>query len=390
MVPAGIASICAGFMLLAASWRFRDAVELRWWATAFLISAGGVAVIVFGLVQDMKPATTIGTASLGLIPILLRAGVDQFARNRVSLPLLLAGPSIWLAAFLLAPASDQHAWSTLVVFSLWLTYVPSAVWVLAREVDSRSWTKNVLMVLFSVHSSLFLGAVYEVLAGALPMYRAPDFGSWFGSILLESILFTVGAPISMIMLSKERADAGHIHAARTDPLTGIANRRALFDDAEHVIAKCARAGLPCSVIMFDLDHFKQINDIHGHRGGDRVLRIFADTVRDILRPDDLFGRYGGEEFLAILPGATLDVAYVIADRARARFAAENRWIDGNVLEVTVSAGVATVSDDPHEMYEAAFTAADRALYSAKHGGRNRVARASHEHAANRDQLPRIA
>jgi len=382
--------MAAGFMLLASSLRFREAIELRWWAAAFFSAAIGVAVIIAGLVQEFDPATVSGTASLGLIPLLLWAGTEQFARHRVSTTAMAFGPLVWLAAVLIAPGGDRHWWSTLVVFCLWLTYVPGAVWVLAREVETRSWAKYVLMTLLSVHACLFIGAIYELYAGRLPMYVVPDFTSFFGPILLEAILFSVGAPISMIMLSKERTEAAHIAAARTDPLTGIANRRVLFDDAEREIAKCLREGSPCSVIMFDLDHFKSINDQHGHKGGDRVLRTFAETVQEMLRPKDLFGRYGGEEFLAVLPGATADVAQVIAERVRARFTAENRFLDGNVLDATVSAGVAAVPKGPDEMYDAAFVAADRALYIAKRHGRNRVERAFDPERESEDDVPRIA
>lgn len=390
MVPADIASWGAGLMLLAASLRFREAIELRWWAAAFFSGALGVMVIILGLVQDFDPATVTGTAALGLIPLFLWAGAEQFTRKRVSTAIMAAGPLVWLALVIVAPGGDRHWWSTLVVFGLWLTYVPGAVWLLAREVAARSWARYSLMALLSVRACLFIGATYELFAGRLPMYTVPDFSSFFGPILLEAILFSVGAPISMIMLSKEQTDAAHIEAARTDPLTGIANRRALFDDAEQVIARCGREGSPCSVIMFDLDHFKTINDRHGHHGGDRVLRIFADTVQDILRPKDLFGRYGGEEFLAVLPGATADVAQIIAERVRARFTAENRLLDDIPLDATVSAGVAAVPRGPDEMYDAAFVAADRALYMAKRQGRNRVERAYDPARDSEDDVPRIA
>ena len=87
-----------------------------------------------------------------------------------------------------------------------------------------------------------------------------------------------------------------MHAARRDSLTGIANHGALLDGARRLFTRCRKDGAPFSLIMFDLDHFKNVNDRHGHRAGDAILRAFADTVRGLLRPNDLFGRYGGEEF----------------------------------------------------------------------------------------------
>ncbi len=125
--------------------------------------------------------------------------------------------------------------------------------------------------------------------------------------------------------------------------------------------------------MFDLDHFKTINDTQGHQAGDRILISFANTVRNALRPNDLFGRYGGEEFLVVLPDASIETAYVIAERVRKAFADNHRFFDGSPLNATVSAGVASIrtSTDLNEI----VASVDQAMYSAKHNGRNRVERA---------------
>jgi diguanylate cyclase (GGDEF)-like protein len=141
--------------------------------------------------------------------------------------------------------------------------------------------------------------------------------------------------------------------------------------------------------MFDLDHFKAINDRHGHRAGDEILRAFADTVHNSLRPTDLFGRYGGEEFTVALPGATIETAYVIAERVRHAFAERHRFRDGQPLNATVSAGVAEAGADT--TFEAVIDAADRALYEAKNLGRDRVARAERQRPlGGQDSVIRVA
>ena len=140
--------------------------------------------------------------------------------------------------------------------------------------------------------------------------------------------------------------------------------------------------------MFDLDHFKAVNDTCGHQVGDRVLRAFADTVRGALRPNDLFGRYGGEEFTVVLPGATIETAYVIAERVRHVFADSHRSLDGQPLDATVSAGVASAS--PIMTLEAVIEAADRAMYAAKAAGRNCVKRAVDERLDGGGKVIRIA
>ena len=161
-------------------------------------------------------------------------------------------------------------------------------------------------------------------------------------------------------------------AARVDSLTGIANRGAFFSRADRILRRAREDGAPVSLIVFDLDHFKMINDTHGHAAGDRVLRAFADTAGEIMRPADLLGRIGGEEFAAILPGAGAEAAYVIADWIRHAFEVAPKIIDGALVHATVSAGIAMTQ--PKGTLEAFLEAADRALHRAKAFGRNRVER----------------
>jgi len=184
------------------------------------------------------------------------------------------------------------------------------------------------------------------------------------------MIFLVGTAVFMVVLARERIELGYKQASRLDELTGIANRRAFFERAERLLRRCYEGGSSCSVIVFDLDHFKQINDTRGHAAGDRVLRTFADIARATLRPNDLFGRHGGEEFAVILPGTGAEVAYVIAERVRQAFATTSEDPDVAASHPTVSAGVATVTGETG--LEAVMEIADRALYRAKRLGRNRV------------------
>lgn len=156
-------------------------------------------------------------------------------------------------------------------------------------------------------------------------------------------------------------------AAATDPLTGIANRRALFEVASSALRAAGRDGRPLSAILFDLDHFKRINDTRGHAAGDEVLREVARRAQQVLRDRDILGRYGGEEFAAILPGADAALAAVIAERLRQRIASEP--IDG--IPVSASLGVAQ-ADPGSPGLEDLLLRADAALYEAKRAGRNCV------------------
>jgi diguanylate cyclase (GGDEF)-like protein len=160
--------------------------------------------------------------------------------------------------------------------------------------------------------------------------------------------------------------------ATHDPLTGVWNRRAILEMFSNELARSRREGLPVGVAMADLDHFKRINDTYGHAVGDTVLCEAANRMRALLRPYDALGRYGGEEFLIVLPGCTPQDAVGLADRLRIAISHAPVKIPGGLLEVTGSLGIAAT--DPPAMLDATalIRAADAALYRAKGAGRNRV------------------
>ncbi len=158
-----------------------------------------------------------------------------------------------------------------------------------------------------------------------------------------------------------------------DPLTGARNRTTLLSDLREQQALVRRGLEACSLIMIDLDHFKRVNDAHGHGTGDAVLASTAASLREHLRPYDRIYRYGGEEFLLLMPQVDLEAALSMADRLRG--AVEGQRIDnpagGEPLKITASFGVAAL--DGVDPIEGSIDQADKALYEAKEAGRNRVA-----------------
>ena len=161
--------------------------------------------------------------------------------------------------------------------------------------------------------------------------------------------------------------------AELDELTGSFNRRCIIRMLDDEIARAHRSQTPCSVALIDLDWFKRINDGYGHPTGDEVLRTFAITVFANIRNFDRFGRYGGEEFLLVLPDTPGDGAANILDRLRVIVADLDWSAFSQDMRVTISAGVATLG--PDETEDSLLARADKALYAAKAQGRNRIARA---------------
>jgi diguanylate cyclase (GGDEF)-like protein len=193
--------------------------------------------------------------------------------------------------------------------------------------------------------------------------------------LLAAALFavTIGSTLMVDRAWRRQRRAARLleSQAHTDVLTGLANRRHFFESAEAELARAKRYAIPLSLLMLDIDHFKEVNDAHGHRTGDRVLQQLARTCLEVLRTVDVVGRVGGEEFAVLLPETALEGAVEVAERLRQAIAeAEVARDEGVPLRITVSIGVATLDDNAN--LDTLMSRADAALYDAKHHGRDRV------------------
>ena len=208
-------------------------------------------------------------------------------------------------------------------------------------------------------------------AYAQPTGMLPDAG-WFEScVFLEANLLAVLFPIGLIVLMTERLQFELRQQAAFDPLTGIFNRRAFFEAANPVLARGVRQNQPATLLMIDIDHFKAVNDTYGHGAGDMILEGVAEIVSKALREQDILARFGGEEFIALLPNAGLDQAVVVAERVRKAVAVHSFDSKGGHASVSVSIGVGggSCSETPLSQY---IESADMALYRAKSDGRNCV------------------
>ena len=169
---------------------------------------------------------------------------------------------------------------------------------------------------------------------------------------------------------RKRAEVALAKAASSDPLTGLLNRRAVIEHLEYQMVRYPRNGVPFAVLLCDLDHFKLINDVHGHNVGDQVLKRVADRLRESVRAQDLVARWGGEEFLLLLPDTDLNGGLVVAEKLCKRVASSGYPVSDEQLHLTLSIGVTVYVQG--RTLDDCIKSADDALYEAKHRGRNCV------------------
>lgn len=207
--------------------------------------------------------------------------------------------------------------------------------------------------------------------------------------LMSGILVCIVAYIALTHLAVEDRLRASLHdAAFRDSLTGLYNRRYVFNILRGELKKHRRYSDPFSVMLIDADHFKRINDRFGHRAGDAALKAIAEACNGSVRETDVVGRFGGEEFIILLPHTRAADAAIVAERIRTAMVETNLYWQGQRLDVRLSLGVAEAG--PHaDGFDGLITAADRALYAAKRGGRDRTVIADVASHRARDFIPSV-
>ena len=241
----------------------------------------------------------------------------------------------------------------------------AAMLLLARHAG-RSFPVWFLIVILLIRVAV---AFWRMIVG---MQEGPEGGLFDASTAQVAYLMTnsivlLAAMVGLVLLASARLHRELEHLARHDPLTSTLTRRALIDEAEQELDRCRRHGRTMALLMLDLDHFKSINDAHGHLAGDRVLIDFVARVGEALRRSDKLGRYGGEEFVVLLPEAGLQEAMVVAERIRSKV--QNHKTGVPAYTVSIGGAVNQAGDGKIDVL---LQRADEALYQAKDAGRNRV------------------
>jgi diguanylate cyclase (GGDEF)-like protein len=357
-------------LLLLFAWTQDRVRALAWWGTAYLL--GGVSVVIWSIEPLISPPLPAGTANAMLFVAcgMIWSAARLFHGRPVLWGAMVVGATVWLAACLV-PEFAQSTMARIVLSSVIVatyTFLTAAeLWRERRKHLIRRWPAIFVPML---HGLVFLCPI--PLAGVLP----DDNGivalasGWIAVFTLEVMLYIVATAFMVLVISKERSVSVHKDAAFNDELTGVLNRRGFITNARQLIERFGRRREPVSVLAFDLDFFKRINDRFGHATGDEALKLFAMVAAANMRASDILGRLGGEEFVAILPGSISDAA-VAAERVRAAFETAGLMVANQPVGATVSIGVA--SGVPGSDVLVMIAAADRALYKAKENGRNRVA-----------------
>ena len=361
------------------------------------------------------------SALMALVLLLMRRNYPSWIRGLGAWAL---APVLWLAATVLFGARDSvPPWVGLVVANLLLmlgtvTFYMGTRRFMGQPLTWRLWSGviagTMLMIIvfsywmpnYTVRVGCFaivMGVLYaaqlrfmlrhgersfpvrmtEVVLGlhmvVLAMRGVSIFTGHAGTGLLEPSLFQtlyVGAyaltvlmlSIGAVLMATDRLRTELEHLATHDSLTQCLNRRAMLQCCTDELERAQRYGHGLSIMMLDLDHFKTVNDTHGHQHGDAVLVHFADRVRQVLRRADKLGRYGGEEFLVLLPNTAATEAHHVAQRIHTTLATGHR------LDCQVSIGLASWAG-PHDTLDAMLSRADAALYRAKKQGRNQTVEA---------------
>lgn len=339
---------------------------LWWGASNLLVGIGSFLVALRNLVPNYV-SVDAGNVLTIVGYMLMFFAVRAFAGHPIHRRyfwIVIVSASMPVALFISDPSaiSERLLYVSVICCLCDLTIVREAAGIVRRE---KLYSAAILCGLYVATAAIF--AVRSFLAATGDIGGPDPFGSsvihsWMA---VSAVAFIMLRSMAMVLMAAERSRNQLIELAHHDPLTGTLNRSGL---AQHVPLLGAQ---PVSLLIIDIDHFKQLNDQHGHATGDEVLRLFAAVSKGIMRSSDLLSRQGGDEFLAVLRNVDQDEAVTIANRIRLSFAAAVMQMPDLAIFPTLSIGVATRRENSVD-FDRLVQRADEALYRSKREGRNRV------------------
>jgi diguanylate cyclase (GGDEF)-like protein len=363
-----------GALCLAIGRGERNSRALRGWGWGLLVYALGLLVTMAGAFIPRALALTLGNTLISLSCILCVAGILTHTPVRLHRTGVALGLAVTVAAIAFA---NVTGFQRLLVNMAAPTLLASVLFMIGARAIARHGPQDArraaqflagILGLAVVTWVARIAAMRVLLDGANDGERIDLVVSLFA---IAQMVNGVAATLSLVWIDVRLMQAELSRVAHTDALTGLPNRREIRRRFQEEASRASRHGHRFAVVLFDLDHFKQVNDEHGHAVGDTVLQAVAHALDSARRGGEVLGRIGGEEFLVLLAEQSREGACEAAQRlreslGRARLAAGSR-----PLHLTVSGGVALYPDDGAH-WDPLFAAADRRLYAAKRSGRNRV------------------
>ncbi|MBI3531176.1 MAG: GGDEF domain-containing protein [Burkholderiales bacterium] len=368
ILMSGIIGLLLAMVLLFLRLSYPKSIKgLGWWAAAPAVCF--LSALLFAARGQIPDLVSVVAAN-GL----LLTGIAMFhfgARHFFGL-----APAYWSRMALILAVLPVLAWYTLaepsftarvLIVSLLWAYIQMRlavlIWRHGPEVFSTGFTVVVLLIHTGTLVLRFLSAWLP-----LPDEHLLDPTRVQTLYVVMNALFTVSLGVGLILMAGDRLRVLLEHSASHDFLTNALSRRTLITACEQELARCRRHGRSMALLMLDIDLFKLINDIHGHQMGDRILVDVVSRISPLLRRPDQLGRFGGEEFVVVLPETTLEQALIVAERIRAAVAQPA----AELPPITASIGVTTNQPDDAEV-DVLLARADQALYKAKAEGRNCIA-----------------
>lgn len=367
-VAFGLMALVLVLLFYFSAYRYTRSPYSGWWCLALVFFLSGSAAFLLNGTPHQWWANTLGNVLLVLGGVAVWAGARSL-RDLRPLRWLFTGLPV---VTLVASAVDHPGTNTWSGGAVFLAAMCLTTGLASRELwrlePGYSRVRVPMAAAAAGLSAFYFGRlVYFLLEGP----KGPTFVTYFGSAVttLVTMVLLVVVSFSMAALSTEQQTRALRMVATRDDLTGLLNRKAFLDLATELMSDRSVTQGTGALILADLDNFKAVNDTHGHAAGDVALQAFAGACRDTVRSTDLAGRYGGEEFFLLIPGATAGRAEKIAQEISRRLA-EVPTADGLQMP-TVSYGVALYDAGTSDL-EDLIAAADRALYAAKSLGRNRT------------------
>jgi diguanylate cyclase (GGDEF)-like protein len=370
-----LTNVAVLFLSAATAWYFwrlyRDSAVLLWWSLGTTVA--GLAYVVFGVFSPAPPTAAAATAATLFVAgcTMIWESMRRFngrpaAKGRVAF--IVAAFAVIFSIALYSGADLRERISLLSLAMA--AFAALSAWEIMRGSKQDALLSRLPMAF--VFAAMAVGLLGRMGVAWLqpPGPTTETFYEAMGDVLpLANSVGFVCLNIGFVIMMSERLSGRYRKHALTDELTELPNRRFFLEQGEQLSRRARRDGTKACVLMMDLDHFSDVNQRFGHAGGDLALAAFARLLREQVPPPHIVARYGGEEFCALLGGAEASEGTRIAEHLRATLAGQAIDIRGQTLKLTVSIGVAALSDGD---LGAAVRSADEALYQAKDQGRDRV------------------